>query len=46
MVHMTNGKTYDELFLINNDISIHQRLLYFLFTEFFKSANNLNPQFE
>ena len=45
VVHNTYDTTYDELLSMNRDVSIHQRHLRFLFTEVFKSVNNLNPHF-
>ena len=45
VVHNTYDKTFDELLSVNSDVSIHQRHLRFLFTEVFKSVNNLNPHF-
>ena len=47
----TYEKSYEDLVLINDDISIHQNHLHFLATEIFNkssifnSINNLNPQF-
>ena len=38
-------KSYNELFILNRDISIYQKHLLFLATEVFKSVINLNPQF-
>ena len=47
----TYEKSYEDLLLMNDDISIHQNHLHFLATEIFNkssifnSINNLNPQF-
>ena len=38
-------KSYNELFILNRDISIYQKHLHFLATEVFKSVINLIPQF-
>ena len=43
--YITNGATYDELLLINSDVSVHHRHLRFLVTETFKSVNSLNSHF-
>ena len=45
MVYNTYEKSYNELLILNRDISIHQKHLHFLVTEVYKSVNNLNPQF-
>ena len=37
--------TYDELLSMDSDVLIYQRQLRFLFTEVFKSVNNLKPHF-
>ena len=42
---MVHGKSYEDLLLTNDDISIHQNYLHFLAREIFKSINNLNLQF-
>ena len=39
------NKSYDELLELNNDLSIHQRLLRYLAIEVSKSIMHLNPQF-
>ena len=47
----TYEKSYEDLLITNDDISIHQNLLHFLATEIFNkscifnSINDLNPQF-
>ena len=45
VVYNTYEKSYNELLILNRDISIHQKHLHFLATEVYKSVNNLNPQF-
>ena len=45
VVCTTYEKSYHELFILNREISIHQKHLHFLVTEVYKSVNNLNPQF-
>ena len=45
VVYNTYGKSYNELLILNREISIHQKHLHFLATEVYKSVNNLNPQF-
>ena len=45
MVYNTYKKSYNELLILNRDISIHQKHLHFLAKEVYKSVNNLNPQF-
>ena len=45
MLYNTYKKSYNELLILNRDISIHQKQLHFLVTEVYKSVNNLNPQF-
>ena len=45
VVYNTCEKSYDELLILNRDISIHEKHLHFLATEVYKSVNNLNPQF-
>ena len=37
--------TYDNLFLQNNTVSVHQRHLRFLMAEIYKSILQLNPEF-
>ena len=44
VVYNTYEKSYNELLILNRDISIHQKHLHFLATEVYKSIN-LNPQF-
>ena len=50
--HMKHGqdvikivRSYDELLRNNNEVSIHQSHLRALICEYFKSLNNLNPEF-
>ena len=38
-------ESFNELLILNRDISIHQKHLHFLGTEVYKSVNNRNPQF-
>ena len=45
VVYNKYEKSYNNLLIMNRDISIHQNHLPFLVTEVYKSANNLNPQF-
>ena len=45
MVYNGYEKSYNELFILNRDISIYQKHLHFLATEVFKSVINLIPQF-
>ena len=45
MVHNKYDTTYDELLSINNDVSIYQRHLRFLFPEVIQSVTKLNPHF-
>ena len=45
VVYNTYEKYYNELLILNRDISIHQKHLHLLATEVYKSVNNLNPQF-
>ena len=45
VVYNTYEKSYNELLILNRDISIHQKHLHFLVREVYKSVNNLNPQF-
>ena len=45
IVHKPYEKSYEDLLLMNYDISIHQNHLHFLATKIFKSVNNLNLQF-
>ena len=45
VVRNTYDTTYDERLLMDSDVSIHQRHLRFLVTEFFKLVNNLNEHF-
>ena len=45
MVYNTYDKSYNELLILKRDMSIHQKHLHFFATEFYKSVNNLNPQF-
>ena len=42
---IVHKKSYEDLLLMNDGISIHQNHLHFLTTEIFKSVNNLNLQF-
>ena len=44
-MHIVHEKSYEDLLLMNDDISIHQNHLHFLAREIFKSVNNLNLQF-
>ena len=44
VVYNKYEKSYNNLLIMNRDISIHQNHLPFLVTEVYKSANNLNPQ--
>ena len=37
--------SYDDLLQLNNNVSLHQRLLRFLLTEIYKSTGILNPEF-
>ena len=45
VVHNTYDTTFNELFSMNRDVSIHQKHLRFLVNEVFKSVNNLNSHF-
>ena len=45
MVYNKYKKSYNELLILNRDISIHQKPLHFLATEVDKSVDNLNSQF-
>ena len=45
VVYNTYEKSYNELLILNRDISIHQKHLHFLATDVYKSVNNLNPKF-
>ena len=45
VVYNKYEKSYNNLLIMNRDISIHQNHLPFLVTEVYRSANNLNPQF-
>ena len=45
VVYNTYEKSYNELLILNRDISIHQKHLHFLTMEVYKSVNNLNSQF-
>ena len=45
VVYNTYEKSYNELLILNRNISVHQKHLHFLTTEVYKSVNNLNPQF-
>ena len=45
MVYSTSEKSYNELFILNRDISIYKKYLHFLATEVYQSFNNLNLQF-
>ena len=39
---IVHEKSYEDLLLMNDDISIHQHHLHFLATEIFTSVNNVN----
>ena len=41
----TYEKSYNELLILNKDVSTHQKHLHFSAAEVYKSVNNLNPQF-
>ena len=43
VVYNTYEKSYNELLILNRDISIHQKHLHCLATEIYQSFNNLNP---
>ena len=45
VVYNTYRKPYNELLILNRDISIHQKHLHLLATDVYQSVNNLNPQF-
>ena len=45
VVYNKYEKSYNELLILNRDISIHQKHQHFLATNVYKSVNNLNPQF-
>ena len=45
LLQAVHNSYYDELLLINSDVSIHQCHQHFLVTKVFKSVNNLNPRF-
>ena len=45
VVYNTYEKSYNELLILNRDISIHQKHLHFLAKEVYKSVDNLHPQF-
>ena len=45
LLQAVHNSYYEELLLINSDVSIHQCHQYFLVTEVFKSINNLHPRF-
>ena len=45
VVYNEYEKNYKDLLADHDEISIHQKHLQFLPTEFFKSVNKLNPQF-
>ena len=40
-----SNESYEELFILNNELSIHQKQLRILATEVFKSLADLNPDF-
>ena len=40
-----SNESYEELLLLNNEVSIHQKQLNILATEVFKSLADLNPDF-
>ena len=40
-----SNESYEELLILNNEVSIHQKQLRILATEFFKSLADLNPDF-
>ena len=44
-LYTVHKKSYKDLLLMNDDISIHQNHLQFFATEILKSANNMNLQF-
>ena len=44
-MHIVHEKSYEDLLLMNYDMSLHQNDLPFLAREIFKSVNNLNLQF-
>ena len=45
VVYNEYDKNYKDLLVDHDEISIHQKYLQFLATEFFKSANKLNSHF-
>ena len=45
VIHNEHQKSYDELLDINKDVNIHQKHLYILALEVFKSITHVNPEF-